>query len=126
MKLAIFFSGLAGLSAVVLGAVTSHLGPDSFSVQQIAWMDTAIKYQIWHGVALLGIACLSEIYDSRLLRIAGFLFIIGIILFSGSLYLLALTGITALGMATPFGGSCFILGWALCCISSFKISSSKR
>jgi len=125
MRLAIFFSGFAGMSAVALSAATSHMGPDMLSIQQISWMETAIKYQTWHAIALLAVSCLSELYENSLLRISGYLFMLGIIIFCGSLYLLIITGNTALGIATPFGGASFILGWGLCAIAGIKIKPRK-
>ncbi|MBS1747183.1 MAG: DUF423 domain-containing protein [Bacteroidetes bacterium] len=118
-----------GAVAVMLGAFGAHglksrMAPDAFEV-----FETAVKYQFYHVFALLAVAMLSGFIPSgNLLQWSGRLFIAGIILFSGSLYLLSyfkMTGNSSmnwLGAITPFGGLCFIAGWILMGIAAFNKS----
>ena len=78
----------------------------------LAVFETGVRYQMYHALALLGTAVLMERAPSRLLAASGWLFITGMVLFSGSLYALALTGMTILGAITPLGGLAFLAGWA--------------
>ena len=100
--------------AVALGAFGAHalkgrLAPDMTSVWQ-----TAVQYQAWHALALFGLGLLMLHFPERAgLGLAGWLFVAGILLFSGSLYVLALTGVRGLGAVTPFGGVAFLAGWAV-------------
>jgi len=84
---------------------------------------TGVLYQLIHALALLGVALLSLHFHGRLVAWAGGFFIAGILLFSGSLYLLTLTGISRLGIITPFGGLCFLAGWACLAILAWRLSS---
>ncbi len=102
---------LSGFLAVAFGAFGAHalrgrLAPD---MQQV--FDTAARYQMFHALALLLVGLLIERAPSRPVRAAGWFFVIGTVLFSGSLYTLALTGVGAWGAVTPFGGLCFLTGW---------------
>ena len=102
-----------GFAAVALGAIGAHVLKARLTAEQLATFHTAADYHGLHALALLatGLACL--LLESRRLRAAGFLFLAGILLFSGSLYLLALTGIRWLGVVTPFGGLALLAGWLL-------------
>jgi uncharacterized membrane protein YgdD (TMEM256/DUF423 family) len=99
--------------AVALGAFGAHalkarLTPDMTSVWQ-----TAVQYHAWHALALFALGLLMLHFPERAgLGLAGWLFVAGIVLFSGSLYVLALTGVRGLGAVTPFGGVAFLAGWA--------------
>lgn len=105
---------IAALLAVAAGAFGAHalkarLGPDMLAV-----FKTGVEYQFYHafGLLLVGFAAL-HLPESAYLRAAGWVMLAGIVLFSGSLYLLALSGVTWLGAVTPLGGLCFIAAWAL-------------
>jgi uncharacterized membrane protein YgdD (TMEM256/DUF423 family) len=102
-----------GFAAVALGALGAHALKARLAPEQLATFHTAADYQGLHALALLatGLACL--LVESRHLRAAGLLFVIGILLFSGSLYVLAVTGIRWLGAVTPFGGVSLLAGWLL-------------
>ena len=78
----------------------------------LAVFETGVRYQMYHALALLGTAMLMERAPGRLLTAAAWLFIAGITLFSGSLYALALTGVTTLGAVTPLGGLALLAAWA--------------
>ena len=102
---------MAGL-AVAASAYGAHAGA-TLNPQQVIWIEKAARFQIYHSVALI---CVSfAIYhwpETRLLHITGWLFLVGIICFSGSLYLMAFSGINP-GYMIPAGGLAFILGWGL-------------
>jgi uncharacterized membrane protein YgdD (TMEM256/DUF423 family) len=105
-------AGVAGLSGVALGAFAAHglesrLAPDLRSV-----FETAARYQMYHAFALCAAAWGWARWQQRWFVIAGYCFVAGIVLFSGSLYLLALTGWRWLGPITPLGGLAFLAGWA--------------
>ena len=106
-------AALGGI-AVILGAFASHALKDRLSERALEIWETGTKYQMYHALALILVALLlSRIADSSTpLIIAGYSFIAGIILFSGSLYALSLSGIKILGAITPLGGVAFITGWA--------------
>lgn len=107
-------AALFGLLAVIIGAFGAHVLEKNLTEHALHRLQTGVEYQFYHAFALLGVGILCSLhrnYDSRLLKLSGGAFIIGILLFSGSLYAYALTGISKLGMITPFGGSAFMLGW---------------
>ena len=113
----IVFMGLA----VALGAFGGHVMADLLTPDRLATWQTAVKYQAWHGLALL---VLGE-YQARTgenpwIKRAFLGIVTGTLLFSGSLYLLCLTQVTLLGAVTPLGGLGFLLGWAFWAISLFK------
>jgi uncharacterized membrane protein YgdD (TMEM256/DUF423 family) len=117
-KPAITTGALMAAIAVILGAFTAHALKQILAPDQLAIFETGVRYQFYHSFALLltGIVYLS--YPVRQLRTASTLFLIGIILFSGSLYAMALMSISGMslgpvGIITPIGGLCFIIGWLL-------------
>ena len=115
---------LFGLLAVIIGAFGAHGLEGSISAHALARYHTGVEYQFYHVAALLCLGTLSLKYDTtpRLLKVSGVAFVAGIILFSGSLYLYALTGITKFGMVTPIGGLAFIAGWICLLIYSVRPS----
>lgn len=122
-------SALAGL-AVILGAFGAHALKVKLSPDQLQVFETGVRYQIYHAFALIILFPLMERISSSLLNYSGFLFIAGIFLFSGSIYLLAcneLLGLqkfkSILGPITPLGGMCFIAGWVCILIAALKLKS---
>ena len=105
-------AALAGFTGVALGAFGAHGLRARLSPEMLAVFETGVRYQLVHAVALLALAGLVDRLNGRLITAAGWLFLTGIVLFSGSLYLLALTGVTILGAITPLGGLAFLAGWA--------------
>jgi uncharacterized membrane protein YgdD (TMEM256/DUF423 family) len=104
---------VAGFLGVAAGAFGAHGLRGRLTPEMLAVFETAVRYQLFHVIALLlTAATIGRVGDARLLSIAGWAFLAGIVLFSGSLYALALTGISALGMITPIGGLAFLVGWA--------------
>jgi uncharacterized membrane protein YgdD (TMEM256/DUF423 family) len=110
------FLRLAAASAFVvvgLGAFGAHGLRNVLDAAGLATWDTAVQYQMFHVVALLVTGLLARERETRWLRWSGWSFVLGTVLFSGSLYVLALSGLRWLGMITPLGGVCFLLGWGL-------------
>lgn len=113
-RLALVLGAVAMFAAVAAGAFGAHalkgrLAPDMAAVWQ-----TAVQYQAWHALALVGVGLLRLQWPARRgVGVAGALFTAGIVLFSGSLYALALTGVRGIGAVTPVGGVAFLAGWAV-------------
>ncbi|MDQ7986172.1 DUF423 domain-containing protein [Pseudomonas sp. G34] len=112
VRLWLLLSAFAGFSGVALGAFAAHGLKSRLSAEYLAVFQTGTHYQLIHALALLGVAILALLAPGRLVNLAGGFFTAGIVLFSGSLYLLTLTGIGKLGIVTPFGGLAFLAGWA--------------
>ncbi|MBX2895877.1 MAG: DUF423 domain-containing protein [Cyclobacteriaceae bacterium] len=111
-KKTLFAAGCMGLLAVAFGAFGAHaLKPSLIAHNRFEVYQLAVQYQFYHTFALLAIALFMRNQESKLLRVASVLMIAGIFLFSGSLYAMALTNITSLGIITPIGGFCFLAGW---------------
>ena len=109
---------LLGFLGVAFGAFGAHGLRTRLSAEMLAVFETAVRYQMYHAFALLIVAAaIGRIGDARLLSVAGWVFFAGVLLFSGSLYALALTGVGMLGAVTPIGGVLFLIGWA--CLIAF-------
>ncbi|AZD32394.1 DUF423 domain-containing protein [Pseudomonas chlororaphis] len=118
LMLAAFF----GFTGVALGAFAAHGLKNRLSAEYLAIFHTGVTYQLVHTLALLGVALLATQIPSRLVAWAGASFAIGILLFSGSLYLLTLTGFSKLGIVTPFGGLAFLIGWLCLGLAAWRLS----
>ncbi|WP_137974708.1 DUF423 domain-containing protein [Pseudomonas sp. F(2018)] len=111
LRVFLLLAALAGFTGVALGAFAAHGLKGQLSTEYLAVFQTGVHYQLVHALALSGVALLAERLPGRLLTAAGSLFAVGILLFSGSLYALTLSGLGKLGMITPLGGLCFLAGW---------------
>jgi uncharacterized membrane protein YgdD (TMEM256/DUF423 family) len=96
---------------VALGAFAAHALKSTLPVDMVAVFETGVRYQMYHAFALFAAAWGYAQWQARFFRLAGGLFVLGIFLFSGSLYVLALTGARWLGAVTPVGGLAFLAGW---------------
>jgi len=117
----IVLAALFGFTGVALGAFASHALKSQLSAAYLAVFQTGVQYQMLHALALLGVALLSLHRPGRLLTVAGALFVVGILLFSGSLYLLTLSGVGRLGMITPIGGVSFLAGWLCLGLAGWRL-----
>lgn len=116
----IIVAALTLLIGVAAGAFGSHGLKRVLEPELLAVWQTAVFYQLIHGLGLLAIAILGARFGSALLSYAGALMFAGILLFSGSLYILALTGIKWLGAITPIGGLALIVAWAMTAMAAYR------
>src|SRR3954447_13020648 len=114
-----FVGALMGLTGVGLGAFGAHGLRGRLSPEMLAVFETGVRYHMYHALALLATAALMSRGEGRAVMIAGWSFTAGILIFSGSLYALALTGVTMLGAVTPLGGVAFLIGWIALAIAAF-------
>ncbi|MEQ1909882.1 MAG: DUF423 domain-containing protein [Vicinamibacterales bacterium] len=114
-----FVGALMGFVGVGLGAFGAHALKGRLSPDMLAVFETGVRYQMYHALALLATAALMSRSEGRSVVVAGWSFTAGILIFSGSLYALALTGVTILGAVTPIGGLAFLIGWAALTIAAF-------
>ena len=102
---------LSSLLAVALGAFGAHALEDVLDDYAKGIWQTAVDYQMYHSLAVILVGVLQRVAGFTRITVAGWAFLVGIVLFSGSLYVLALTGVKTLGAITPFGGVAFLVGW---------------
>ena len=113
-KLFLAAGGLAALAAVALGAFGAHALKSRLSAEMLAVWHTGVEYHVYHALGLLAVGLVAtQLPESALLKWSGWLMLAGIVLFSGSLYALALSGERWLGAITPVGGIAFLAAWAL-------------
>ena len=117
LMLAAFF----GFTGVALGAFAAHGLKNRLTAEYLTIFHTGVTYQLVHTLALLGVALLATQIPGRLVTWAGVSFALGILLFSGSLYLLTMTGISKLGIITPFGGLAFLVGWLCLGLAAWRL-----
>jgi uncharacterized membrane protein YgdD (TMEM256/DUF423 family) len=122
MKLFAALAAINGFLSVAAGAFGAHGLKDRLSERHLEVWQTGASYQMFHALALFAAAWLLS-RGAPGARAAGWCFLAGIALFSGSLYLLALTGKDKLGAITPIGGVAFLAGWALLAYAAFKLPS---
>ncbi|MBW2185299.1 MAG: hypothetical protein BA874_04870 [Desulfuromonadales bacterium C00003068] len=123
MKVFIVLGSLNAFISVALGAFGAHGLRYKVTSELLVTWEKAVDYQMYHALALLIIALSIKLWpDVRRVRTAGFLFFVGIVLFSGSLYALVLTEIRMLGIITPIGGVAFLWGWILFGLSARDFS----
>ena len=121
-KLFITLASLSGMLAVVFGAFGAHALKGKLDDQALKVFETAVQYHFYHTFALLvvGVIALNQ-PQTVLLKSSGWLFVVGVLVFSGSLYLLSLTGVRWLGAITPLGGLALIAGWACLAATGWKL-----
>ncbi len=115
----VFFSiaGAIGFTGVALGAFGAHALKASLTPEQLATFEVGVRYQLIHALALLAVAWACTRWPGKRAHASGWLFTIGTLLFSGSLYAITLTGVRGLGLVTPVGGVALLLGW-LCLLAA--------
>ena len=127
-RIFIVLSGLLGLSAVALGAFGAHglqsrLTSLPDAVKRLDWWNTAAHYHLTHALALAVAAWLVHRGAGASALIAGWSFVGGVTLFSGSLYVMAVTGQTKLGVITPLGGLLFLVGWGAIAVAGWRLGA---
>ena len=109
----LLIGAVLGFLGVALGAFAAHGLKNRLSPEMLEVFDTGVRYHMYHTFAVLIVAAaIGHVGNARLLAMAGWFFFAGILLFSGSLYALALTGVGIFGAVTPIGGVLFLIGWA--------------
>ena len=121
-RLWLLLSAFAGFTGVALGAFAAHGLKHRLTPEYLAVFQTGTHYQLIHALALFGVGLLALHMPGRLVNLAGGAFAVGILLFSGSLYLLTLSGIGKLGVITPFGGVAFLIGWLCMGLAAWKMT----
>ena len=108
------------LLAVAAGAFGAHGLEGRLSSDDLDTYETAARYHIYHALALLAVAYAAERFGGGLTQAAGWLFLAAILLFSGSLYVLALSGVKVLGAVAPLGGLCLLAGWSCLALAAWR------
>jgi uncharacterized membrane protein YgdD (TMEM256/DUF423 family) len=109
---------------VALGAFGAHALRGRLTVDMLAVFETGIRYHFYHGLGLFVVAWLSETHPSSWINAAGWCFFAGVVIFSGSLYVLSMSGVRWWGAVTPIGGVAFLAGWLFLTIASIRSSFS--
>ncbi len=128
-RIFVLFSGILGFLAVALGAFGAHglrsrLASLPDGAQRLEWWNTAAHYNLTHALALGLVAWLAQRGTGLASSIAGGCFVAGVLLFSGSLYAMTLSGQTKLGMITPFGGLLLLAGWLAVLVAGLRLGAS--
>jgi uncharacterized membrane protein YgdD (TMEM256/DUF423 family) len=118
-------AAISGLLAVLLGAFGAHTLRNRIGSDALVIFETGVRYQMYHALALFAAARAAARWPGGAARAAGTLFVVGSVLFSGSLYALALSGIGVLGAITPFGGVSWAAGW-ICLILASRARGESR
>jgi uncharacterized membrane protein YgdD (TMEM256/DUF423 family) len=122
MKIFLIIGALNAFLAVALGAFGAHGLEGKLSAKMLAVYKTGVQYHMFHAAGLVLVALLAEKFaGTSMITWAGWLMFIGIILFSGSLYVLSISGISILGAITPLGGLAFLAAWLLIVFAAFKV-----
>ncbi len=120
-KTFLVIAAISGLMAVVIGAFGAHGLKNRVAEDLMAVYQTGVQYHFYHTFALLFTGVLLQQYPQAvLLNWSGWLFVVGVLVFSGSLYVLALTGVKWLGAITPIGGVAFIAGWLILALAVYR------
>ena len=121
MKTFVIIGSLSGFLGVALGAFGAHGLKARVSPEMLTVWQTGVQYHLVHALALLLIGILCQLLpEASLARSAGWMMLIGTLLFSGSLYVMVLSGVRALGMITPLGGVAFLIGWLLLALAAWR------
>lgn len=122
-RLFMVIAALLGATGVALGAYASHGLTNWATVQQVEYFQLAVNYQLLHAITLLAVSIGGLFFNNRYLIVSQIAFVLGIICFSGSLYLYVFTGTKVLGMITPIGGLLLIIAWLMFAVSIIRNSS---
>ena len=121
LKIGLLSGSIFASLSIILGAFGAHALKDQLSAYSLAIYEKAVLYQMFHSLGILLLTAIAKNMDVLNFSFSIWCFIVGIILFSGSLYILALTNIKWLGMITPIGGTLFIIGWFLVIFKSLSL-----
>ncbi|MCE9599089.1 MAG: DUF423 domain-containing protein [Spirochaetia bacterium] len=119
-RLVLSASGLLGFLGVVLGAAGAHVLRGTLSEKDLGIFETAVRYQLIHALALFILVLLMDKIPGKLLQVAGVLWLSGVLIFSGSLYLIVFSGVRSFGAVAPIGGLCLMAGWICIFIAGLR------
>ena len=119
-RLFVIIGALSGAIGVAAGAFGAHALRARLEPRLLEVFETGARYQMYHAIAMVAAAWVVTRFPGSLANASGWLFLAGTLLFSGSLYAMAFTGIRALGAITPLGGVCFIAGWACLALAALR------
>ncbi|HUH57037.1 MAG TPA: DUF423 domain-containing protein [Pseudomonadales bacterium] len=120
------FAAILGLSGVAYGAFGAHALKGILTAQQLGWWATAVQYQLIHALVLLVMGVWQLVQPQKWLGRSAWFMVFGVLLFSGSLYSMALTDIRVLGAITPIGGSSWLIGWGLLIVAGQQVKQVKQ
>ncbi len=119
----IVLGSISAFLSVSIGAFGAHGLKSDLGDDLLTTFETAARYQMYHALAIIFLGLIMNSFQSPLFDWSGWLFVLGTLLFSGSLYLLVLTGIKTFGAITPIGGICLLAGWVFLAIGAYKASN---
>ena len=123
----LLIAALSGFLSVTIGAFAAHGLSKALEPKALAWIETGVKYQMFHTLAIMGIGiaqlCRESLVSNKMANVAAGSWVLGVLLFSGSLYALALGAGQFLVWVTPIGGTLFLIGWLCLAYGSFKSKS---
>lgn len=124
MRVWICAAAANGFIAVAVASFAAHGLGEAVAAERLDWVDTGVRYQIVHALALLAVALLHERHGDRprTLGVAGWGFLLGTVLFAGGLYVMAFSGWRGIGVIVPLGGIAFLIGWAALFIFGLRMS----
>lgn len=121
MRIFVILGAVLGGLGVAAGAFGAHALRAQLEPRMLEVFETGVRYQMYHALALLAVAWVAQQTEATTAHIAGWAFVTGILLFSGSLYAMAFTGVRGLGAITPVGGVAFLLGWAALALAALRL-----
>jgi uncharacterized membrane protein YgdD (TMEM256/DUF423 family) len=113
-------AAITGFLAVAIGAFAAHGLKARLSADNLSIFETGVRYQMYHALALLGVAYAAQRWGGGLPATAGVAFLVGMVLFSGSLYVLSISGVKVLGAVAPLGGLAFLTGWVCIGLAAWR------
>ena len=119
-RLWVGLGAIIGLLAVFAGAAGTHALRGTLDPDDLRTFETAVRFQMYHALALLATGLIAMRWNCRYVNLAGWLFVAGVALFSGSLYALAMTGVGAFGAIAPLGGLSLMAAWALLAVGALR------
>jgi len=126
MKSVVTVAAFSGLLAVMIGAFGAHILKGLIGAEMLEIYKTGVQYHFYHTFALLVVGILMNFKYTKALKWSAYLFMAGIVLFSGSLYVMAISGVKALGLITPFGGTVWIVAWILLIVHCSELTNAKK
>lgn len=120
MKIFVALGAVFGGLGVAAGAFGAHAMRDQLEPRMLEAFETAVRYQMYHALALLAVAWIYQQTQAQAAQVAGWAFVVGILLFSGSIYAMAFTGVRGLGAITPVGGLALLAGWGALAVAALR------